>query len=335
MKNGMVKHVTLMGAVVLLPTSMSAATLNVGPGEEYHTIKAAVAAAHDGDTLAVQAGTYTNDYAEIAVKITLQAIGGRVLMQSHGNIPNQKGILITDTDVAINGFTFWGAHVSNGSGANGAGIRYQGGNLLLQNCMFEHNQDGILSNADPTGTITVQQSAFFDNGNITGPGAGYTHSLYAGQIAVLDVEDSLFMHVNVGHHLKSRAFTTIVNNTRFIDGPTGTSSYTIDLPNGGIASINNAQMEQGPQSQNGGIIAFGEEGSLLPSSSLIVTNSLMENDYTQHPPVGVWNTTTIPVTVQTMSIWGMTQAQVLSGPGSLSNITVLSQEPGISRKLPF
>ena len=326
----------LLGAILLLPAFNSrGAILNVGPGEKYHTIKAAVAAAHDGDTLDVRAGTYTNDYAEIAVKITLQAIGGRVRMQSYGDIPNQKGILITDTDVLINGFTFSGAHVSDDSGANGAGIRYQSGNLLLQNCMFQHNQDGILTNADPIGTVTVQHSAFIDNGNATGPGAGSTHSLYAGQIAVLDVQDSLFMHVNIGHHLKSRALTTIINNTRFIDGPTGTSSYTIDLPNGGIASINNAQMEQGPHSQNGGIIAFGEEGSLLPNSSLIVTNALMENDYTQHLPVGVWNTTTIPLTVQTISIWGMTQAQVLSGPGNVSNVTVLSQEPRISRKMPF
>ncbi|MDB5446641.1 MAG: putative calcium-binding protein, partial [Phenylobacterium sp.] len=41
------------------------ATLTVGQGQQYATISAAVAASHDGDLLQVQAGTYTNDFAEI------------------------------------------------------------------------------------------------------------------------------------------------------------------------------------------------------------------------------------------------------------------------------
>jgi len=47
------------------------ATLNVGAGQTYATLAAAVAASRDGDTIAVQAGTYVNDFATISKDITI------------------------------------------------------------------------------------------------------------------------------------------------------------------------------------------------------------------------------------------------------------------------
>ena len=140
----------------------SAETLNVGPGETYKTIAAAVAASHDGDEIAVKAGLYDNDYAEITKKVTLTAVGGFARLRSTGLIPNRKAILITDADVTIKGFEFSGAKVSSGDGGNGAGIRYQSGNLVVEGCYFIDNQDGILG--DGTGTVTIDKSEFFENG---------------------------------------------------------------------------------------------------------------------------------------------------------------------------
>ena len=92
--------------------SAGAATLSVGPGQAYTTIAAAIAASADGDTVAVQAGTYTNDFAEITTQITLRAVGGRVTMKATEPPLQDKGILITDTNVTITGFNFAGAHIS-------------------------------------------------------------------------------------------------------------------------------------------------------------------------------------------------------------------------------
>ena len=39
--------------------------LTVGPGQEFASLAAAVAASHDGDVIQVQAGTYTDDFATI------------------------------------------------------------------------------------------------------------------------------------------------------------------------------------------------------------------------------------------------------------------------------
>ena len=256
-------------------------------------------------------------------------------MQATGDIPNEKGILITDTDVTITGFTFMGAHIPQSAGQNGAGIRYQGGKLVLNECWFRRNQEGLLADPDPTGTIQINSSEFASNGDTTGPGAGYTHNIYVGAIAMLDVENSYFHGAHLGHEIKSRATQTIINNTRIVDGPNGTASYSVDLPNGGVATITGSQIEQGPQSGNPVMISFGEEGSLIANSSLTVQTTLLENDLTDHVPVGVQNATSAVVALTDLQTYGLTASQVVSGPASLSNLTPLGSEPAISTKHPW
>ena len=75
------------------------AVLSVGPGKPYSTIATAVAAAQNGDTVEVQAGTYTNQYLSINKNITLQGVGGMVSMVSTGLIPNGKAIFITSGNI--------------------------------------------------------------------------------------------------------------------------------------------------------------------------------------------------------------------------------------------
>ncbi len=65
----------------LFPSS----TLHVGPGQPYTTIAAAITAAQEGDTLLVQAGTYTDDLAAIGTRITFKAVGGMVVLEPRVN----------------------------------------------------------------------------------------------------------------------------------------------------------------------------------------------------------------------------------------------------------
>jgi hypothetical protein len=310
-------------------------TIKVGPGQPYRTVAAAIAAAHDGDTIEVAAGTYDNDYAEITKKITLTAIGGFVHMRSTETIPNRKGILVTDTDTTINGFSFSGARVSEQDGGNGAGIRYQTGKLIVNGCYFADNQNGIMGIGDGSGTVTVTKSEFFHNGATSGASSGFTHNLYLGGIAKLDVEDSYFHGANVGHELKSRAKQTIVRRTRIADDPTGTSSYGIDLPNGGDATISDSQIEQGPMSSNPAMIAFGEEGDLHPNSKLTIQNSIIANRLKKPSAFGVWNATPNPVHIVKTEIFGLTPNSLFHGPATLSDVTYPTDEPEISTKHPW
>ena len=105
------------------------ATLKVGQGQQFTTIASAVAASHDGDVIQVQAGTYVNDFATINTKVTIEGVGGMANFVATVSPPNGKGILVTETDVTIQNLSFSGAKVPD---MNGAGIRYEGGNLTVR-----------------------------------------------------------------------------------------------------------------------------------------------------------------------------------------------------------
>ncbi len=304
------------------------ATITVGSGEQYSTISAAVAAANSGDTINVDAGTYTNDFPSISQSLTLQAVGGTVYMNATQDPPNEKAIIDeggSGVNVTINGFDLSGAQVPDG---NGAGIRYEGGSLTLNNDNIHNNQDGLLSNVDPNGTITINSSTFTNNG----AGDGYTHNIYVGDINSLTVQNSTIDDANVGHDIKSRAQNTTITNNTIEDGPNGNSSYEIDVPNGGNANIQGNDIEKGPNAQNPSAISFGEEGNVYANSSLTVQNNTMLNDDTSHSTYAVVNDTGSTATVSGNSLYGWTT--VALGPANVSGNTMLTTEPALSSLTP-
>ncbi len=296
--------------------------LTVGPGQQYSTIAAAAAAAQSGDTIDVQAGTYTNDFVGVYTNVTLQAVGGVVTMVATTDPPNGKAIIDEGgqgVSVTINGFDISGAVVTDG---NGAAIRYEGGNLTLNNDYFHNNQDGLLGAADTAGSITINNSEFAFNGT----GDGRTHNLYVSDIANLTITNSYFHDANEGHEIKSRAENTTVTGSRIFDN-NSTASYSIDLPNGGNATIQNDVIQQGPRSDNPAIIAYGEEGSLHTGTSVTIANNTIVNDRTS--PIGVWNKTAHAVTLQGNSVYGLTSSNLTSGPANVSGTTYLASRPAL------
>src|SRR5882762_2834615 len=294
-------------------------TLTVGPGQQFSTIADAINASQNGDTIQVQAGTYTNDYATINTDITLQGIGGQVSMVSTGLIPNGKAILITNGNDTINNFSFSGAQVADG---NGAGIRYQAGNLILNNDYFHDNQEGLLGASDLSGSITINNSEFSHNGD----GSGQTHNLYVGEVGNLTINNSYFHDAIVGHEIKSRADNTTITNSRIQD-ENGSASYSIDLPNGGNALIQNNVIEQGPLTQNSIIITSGEEGNVYSNSSLKVDFNTILNDLASSSALAVKNVTGTTAEISGNEFYGLNASQIAAGPNSQSNNTFLATEP--------
>ena len=303
--------------------------LTVGSGEQFATLNAAVTASQDGDVIQVQAGTYTNDFSTISTKITIEGVGGMVNLVATQSPPDGKAILTTNTDVTLDNIALSGAQVPDG---NGAGIRYQGGNLTLNDCYIHDNQDGLLSGSTGgTGSITIENSEFSHNG----AGDGYTHNLYVGDIGSLTIDGSYFHDAVVGHEIKSRAQQTTITNSRIEDGPNGTASYSIDLTNGGNALITGNTIEQGPLSQNPGIITFGEEGGVYANSSLTVTGNTILNDLSSPSASAVWNATSAPASVTGNAIHGLPASQVVLGSATASGNTVLSTEPALVTTSPW
>src|SRR4051812_7818256 len=236
-------------------TTPSGRVLTVGAGQQFSTLKAAVTASLDGDLIQVQAGTYANDYSTVTHAVTIQGVGGLAHFVSSGMIPNDKAILIDQAaELTIDGLEFSGAQVWD---SNGAGIRYERGNLTVKNSYFHDNQDGILGGAVAGGNVTIDGSTFVHNG----AGDGQTHGAYLGHIASLTVQNSFFQDQLGGSHIKSRADATLVRNNKLLDTDhsSDTTNYQVDLPEGGNDTVEGNVMIKSTYPNNRAIIHFGGE----------------------------------------------------------------------------
>jgi len=280
-----------IAAVVMLGAvgTASAETLKVGAEQEYKMPSQALARAHDGDTIAIEPGTYFDCSLVNQNDLTIEGTGPGVVMTD--KTCRGKALLITNgNNITIRNLTLQRARAPD---LNGAGIRGQGGNLTVVNVRFLDNQDGMLVAPKPTAVIRVIGSEFVDNGRCGG-GKGCAHGIYAGAVASLDVENSRFLDTHAGHNIKSDAASTTVLNCDIEDGTNGTSSYQIDVPNGGSVRIEGNKLEKGPLSQNWSTaIVIGEGGVTHPSDGLIIRNNMLIND-TGHETTFVRNITATP-----------------------------------------
>jgi hypothetical protein len=99
---------TLTASFTVTGMACHAATLHVGPERTSATV-----AAVDGDTVLVTPGTYTNDLAEIVQRITVRSLDGMAVPRATGDIPNGTAILITYTDITVDGTNGAGIHACN------------------------------------------------------------------------------------------------------------------------------------------------------------------------------------------------------------------------------
>jgi hypothetical protein len=269
-------------------------TLMVGPSGRYKTVSAAASAADaDRNTenyydIRVMPGTYINDFPQVTRPMTIETAvaGGSVVLKATEALPNGKGIILTAASLTINGLTFTGAEIADRSGGNGAGIRDLNTGpaaVIVENSTFTGNQEGMLTGFDANETITVINSKFINNGN---PSHRYfQHALYVNYAGSLTVGNSLFCGQLIGHDVKSRAATTIVENNQLYDGAAnpalgcnaGSTSYAIDTPNGGAVTISANRIVQGGTTENDRMVAYGEEGLRYSNNKFLVSNNSFSN----------------------------------------------------------
>lgn len=269
--SGLVAALALAGLPLTTPPANAEGprTWHVGPGRALAAPSDAAAVAGDGDTVLIDAGTYRGDVATWTQDdLTLRGVG-RVRLRADGQSAQGKAIWVIAGDrTTVDRVGFSGARVPDG---NGAGIRQEGTDLTVTRSSFRHNENGILTGADPRSDIVVRRSRFVGNG----AGDGYTHNLYVGEVRSLTVTGSLLARADTGHELKSRAARTTIVGNMVTDGD-ATASYSIDLPNGGRSLVAGNVVIQGPRSENSALVSYGAEG-LAGSRTLWVVGNTFVN----------------------------------------------------------
>lgn len=231
----------------------SGRVLTVGSGQAYALPSAAFAAARSGDVIKIAAGDYRGDVATLsASNLTICGVGGRPRLFADGKSAQGKAIwVIAGSNVTVDNIEFRDAKVPD---QNGAGIRAEGGDLSVRNSAFFDNEDGILGGDGAS--VTIERCEFGRNGY----GDGQSHNIYIGFANKLTVTASFFHEAKSGHNLKSRAKENRIENSYFMDGPSGNSSYLADFPSGGAVYLRGNLFHKGPNAENWTAISFGAEG---------------------------------------------------------------------------
>ena len=248
-----------------LPLAASAATLQAGPGKTYATPCQAIAAAQDGDEVDVDAGPYPGDTCYITKNnLVVRAVGGgRAVLDATGTkIAGWKGIFVVGGEnVTIEGFEFTGAAIDASKGENGAGVRMEGHALVIRDCFFHDNQDGIL--ATPIGNggdLLIEHSEFSHNGLGNGCNtSGCTHNLYVNAVDKLTFQYNWSHDVQTAHLLKSRARSNFILYNRIGSEGNTSSSIEVNLPNGGQTYVIGNVIQKDDQAGNSNLLTFGDD----------------------------------------------------------------------------
>jgi hypothetical protein len=253
--------------------------LQVGSGRQYTTIAAALAAAQSGNIIEIDAGVYNESLTISKSNLIFRGTGGYAHLKwgtgnyltNTANISNGKGLLIiTGSNITIENFEFSGAKVVD---ENGAAIRYEGGDLTIRGSYFHDNENGILGNGGPSNTVLIENSIFERNGYCPSLCA---HNVYIGQMGRLIFRYNKSTDSREGHPLKSRASVNeIISN--FLSTKNSDGSYEADFPNGGTVYFIGNVIEQGANTGNPSMLAYGAEGVTNPNPALYVINNTFYN----------------------------------------------------------
>ena len=249
-------------------------TLLVGPGRLLHLPSQAAAIAAAGDRIEIDPGTYEDCAVWRADHLTISGAGPGAGVVIENRLCQGKAIFVTKgADITLANLTLRHARAPE---HNGAGIRAEGGDLTLRAMRLIDNEDGILAAPMPRATIRIEDSLFAGNG-VCAPVCA--HGVYVNDLAKLSIVRSRFFETHSGHHVKSRARATELIDNTITDGKHGTSSYLVDLPNGGALLMRDNVLEKGPKTENTGTaIAIGEEGVTHPNGAITLTGNRFTND---------------------------------------------------------
>ena len=310
----------LFGQISRSPAAEAASgrLLLVGPAQQYKTPGAAAIAAHDGDTIEIEAGEYPGDVAVWSANgLTIRGLNGMAHLAANGNSAQQKAIwVIRGNDTTVEHIEFSGCHVPD---RNGAGIRQEGSGLVVRHCSFHDNENGILADASPASDILVGYTEFYNNGH----GDGYSHNLYIGQVRRFTLQFCSSHNARTGHLVKSRAQTNFILYNRLMDEQEGSSSLVVDLPNGGRSFIIGNIIQHGPHAQNGLAISFAEEGAKNAVQELYVVNNTYINE--RAPSGSFLRVAGSPAAVRVINNLITGSKTGLTGPGETTNNLVTNQ----------
>lgn len=239
--------------------------VRVGPGREFKSPSDAARVARDGDVVEIEAGEYNDTAVWRQNDLWIRGVNGRPHVTAPPRVAEDKAIwVIRGRDVIVENVELSGARVPS---RNGAGIRAVGRNLTVRACYFHGNEMGLLTNHDPDSTITIEFCEFAANGF---EDERFHHNIYVGRVGLFVLRHSYSRGAIRGHMVKSRARRSEILYNRLEDDAAGTSSFELDLSEGGEALVLGNLIVQSATSPNRTMLSYAAENAARWENRLTV-----------------------------------------------------------------
>ena len=182
-----------------------------------------------------------------------------------------KALFVVSGDgVTISDLTLQRARAAD---ENGAGIRLEGGTLVIERVRFVNDEAGILAGDLSAAKITVRDSEFTGDGKCS---AGHcVAALNVGAVSLLSVAGSRFDGTRGADFIASSAALTTIDHSVLSDGTDGSSSYLVEIREGGSLVMTGNRLEKGAHtSSRRGAVFLGMPHGRTPGAL-----HLADNDY--------------------------------------------------------
>lgn len=284
--------------------------IRVGQSARFNDLEEAIRRAQPHDDIYVLQDVEIDRPIVVDRPLNFVGVGAMRAISCRGPLKNGRGMFLTRADASFYNLSFTDALATLG---NGSGIWQEEGDVVVDSCHFRANQNGLMLAGTPEDSVRIVDCCFLGNGG----GCGHTHGIYAtGSLASLEVSRSVFGDTAVGHHLKTKALRTTVENCSFFNKPSGTTSCDIDVPHGGVLTVSHSMFVKGANSMSRNFIALGAEGRLYPDQDWRISSNIFIN-HRRGITIGVMNySTQVKAMVQKNAFEGV--ALKLLGRGSSS-----------------
>jgi hypothetical protein len=214
-------------AIAIRPVGAGADTITVAPGE---SIQVAIAAAHDGDTVAVAAGVFEENIDFLGKPITVVGAGHDSVIRGTGSGPVVTFATAEGLDSVLDSFTITG------------GVTDRGGGIFIHN-----SNPTIVRNVVFSNQAMVQGSGIYIEGSsahVYNNLVLYNHTAQADphSIEVVDaapriVNNTIVRNDSNGIILRGASPAVVMNNLIALNGSRGRGRGICDFSAGGIAVI--------------------------------------------------------------------------------------------------
>src|SRR5262249_2014506 len=118
----------------------------------------------------------------------------------------------------------------------------------VENVRFLNDQSGLLAGDAPGAAIVIRDSRFEGTGICEG--GRCASAITVGRIARLVIERTLITGTRGAHQVMSSSEAPEYVGTRLEDGPRGSASFLLIMPNGGALRLEGSILQKGPRAAN-------------------------------------------------------------------------------------